>query len=172
MYDSINFENSNYNIVFKDIQYEISIIDPFIELKRYDLVQNIKKEIREIFQKHKLNIDINNILPRFIMVQYKNKSYYVDPIIPYNANDYRQLKKDLYYLSNKKLKNKEIEKLINELDLTNKFNNAVDKLRKYIIVYTNNVSKYKYNIKYNIENNCHNPNFYWSFSILSGKKSS
>tara|TARA_B110000483_G_scaffold156428_1_gene185728 strand:- start:1207 stop:3510 length:2304 start_codon:yes stop_codon:yes gene_type:complete len=147
MYNTINFENSNYNIVFKDIQYEISIIDPFIELKRYQLIQEIKNKIKIIFNNYKLNIDVNNILPRFIMVQYKDKSYYVDPIIPYNPNNYTQLKKDLYYLSNKKLKNNEIDKLINELDLTNKFNNAVDKLRKYIIVYTNNINKYNYNIK-------------------------
>ena len=143
MYDSINFENSNYNIVFKDIQYEISIIDPLIELKRYDLVQNIKKEIREIFQKHKLNIDVNNILPKFIMNQYKNKSYYIDPILPYNATELDQLKKDLYYLSKKKLKNKEIDNLIDELNLKDRFNNGITNLKKYINQYYNNINKHK-----------------------------
>ena len=150
MYDSINFENSNYNIVFKDIQYEISIIDPLIELKRYDLVQNIKKEIREIFQKHKLNIDVNNILPKFIMNQYKNKSYYIDPILPYNATELDQLKKDLYYLSKKKLKNNEIDNLIDELNLKDRFNNGITNLKKYINQYYNNINKHKYKI--NIEN--------------------
>ena len=41
MYNSIIFDNSDYNITFTDIQYEISIINPFIELKRYKLIQEI-----------------------------------------------------------------------------------------------------------------------------------
>ena len=172
MYNTINYENTNYNIVFRDTQYEISIIDPLIELKRYELIQNIKKETREIFNKYKLNIDINNILPKFIMNQYKDKTYYVDPILPYNASNMLQLKKDLYYLSNKKLKDIEVNKLIEEIDLKGKFNNAINKLRKYISDNRNNINKYKINIEN--DNNFYyidfhfekgNENFYNSYRL-------
>lgn len=146
MYNSINYENTNYNITFTDIQYEINIINPLIELKRYNLIQEIKIKINTIFQKYSLDIDVNNILPRFIMVQYKNKSYYVDPILPYNASEYAQLKKDLYIFTNKKLKNNDIDNLIKEIDLTELFNNAIEDLKTYIKLHTNNLALSAYKI--------------------------
>lgn len=152
MYDNINFENSDYKVSFTNIQYDINIIDPVIELKRYVLYQNIKKDVNKILKenkilkKNKINIDVDNILPRFIMNQFKNKSIYIDPIFPYNADDYKQLKGDLYYLSKKKLKNDNITILIYELDLKNKFNNAIINLKAYILEYTSNIENYKYTI--------------------------
>ena len=149
MYNSIIFDNSGYNITFTDIQYEISIINPFIELKRYKLMQEIKEKIMNIFQIHSLDIDVNNIIPRFIMVQYKNKSYYIDPILPYNATDNTQLKKDLYFLSKKKLKNNEIDNLIQEMDLKTLFNNAIEDLKVYINFHKENLTSLEYEL--NIE---------------------
>src|SRR6056300_1030937 len=132
MYNSIEFLNNNYIIDFIDIQYQINIIHPLIELKRYELIQSIKQKIRIIFDKENIHIDVNNILPRFIMLQFKNKNYYIDPILPYQANDYSQLKKDLYYLSNKKLSKEKIENIIKLLNLTKLFNDAIEILRSYI----------------------------------------
>jgi len=131
--NDIQFENKNYNIKFKEISYEINDISPLIELKRYELIQEIKQDIKTILQdNHLQKIDVNNFLPRFIMNQYKNKSTFIDPLLPYNAEYFNQLKEDLYYLSKKKLNKKMIDSLVEKLNLKEKFNEAIIKLKNYI----------------------------------------
>ena len=131
----ISFQNEFYNFEYINITYEINQISILLEIKRNELIQNIKKECKKFFEQNKLIIDVNNILPRWIMLNIKNKdneTYLVDPLLPYNASDNSQIKKDIYYFLNKSLSEKKIDKLIKDLNLTQKFNNAVDELRLFI----------------------------------------
>jgi hypothetical protein len=151
----VKYEESDYIFYNNSISYEINEISPLLEIYRYKLIKNIKEECRKYFIINKINIDINNILPRWIMLQFKDKNYYIDPLLPYNANDYGQFKKDLYYLSNKKISLKSAEKIIKELNLTNKFNNSIIELRDYIKSDKYNKSNYKIN-NFDLNNNIYN----------------
>ena len=60
------------------ISYEINEISILLELKRYELIQEIKKESLNFFNERELKIDINNIVPRWIMLNLpKHKN--IDP---------------------------------------------------------------------------------------------
>ena len=157
-----SFQSKNYIVNFQPISYEINIVNPMVELKRYDLVSQIKDSIRKIFQKHKLNIDVNNILPRFIMNQFVKKSYFIDSLLPYNASEFAQLHEDLYFLSNKKLNSKKINALIKELDLKNKFNEAIKELKHFINIYIKIKNK---SVDYRVEENEDEVNYYFKLII-------
>ena len=159
----IKYENPDYIFYNIHISYEINQISPLIELYRYKLIKYIKDECKKFFMIKNINIDINNLLPRWIMLQFKDKHYYVDPLLPYNGDDNSQFRKDLYYLSNKKISLKNADQIINELNLKDKFNNAINQLREYIksdyyISYNNNIiinfdkNNNYYNIKLIINN--------------------
>jgi hypothetical protein len=131
----VSFQNEYYNFNYININYEIHQISILLELKRNELIKNIKKECVKFFEQNKLNIDVNNILPRWIMLNIKNKeneTYLIDPLLPYNASDFTQLKKDIYYFLDKTLSEKKIDKIIKELNLTEKFNKAIEELRIFI----------------------------------------
>jgi len=168
----IKYENSDYIFYNINISYEINQISPLIELYRYKLIKCIKDECKKYFYTKNINIDINNILPRWIMLQFKDKCYYVDPLLPYNGNDNSQLKKDLYYLSNKRVSLKNADKIINELNLKDKFNNAINQLREFIksdyyINQNNNIiiDFEKINNNYNILLNINNDIFHYKLNI-------
>lgn len=156
------FQNKNYSIFFQPISYEINIVNPMVELKRFDIVSKIKENIGIIFQKHKLNIDVNKILPRFIMNQFVKKSYFVDSLLPYNASEFTQLHEDLYFLSNKKLNSKKIESLIKELDLKNKFNEAIKELKQFI---NDHIKIKNKSVDYRVEENEDNVHYYFKLII-------
>ena len=63
------------------INYEINEISVLLELKRYELVHQIKKECSIFFNIHNLNIDVNNIIPRWIMLNLP-KIKNIDPLLP------------------------------------------------------------------------------------------
>ena len=113
------------------ISYEINEISILLELKRYELIQEIKKESLNFFNERELKIDINNIVPRWIMLNLpKHKN--IDPLLPHNGTNNIQLRKDLYFFLDKKYNYSFIDNLIKELNLTEKFNNAIDNLKKFI----------------------------------------
>lgn len=112
------------------IIYEIQYISPILELKRYQLINKIKDDCKIILKPY--NIDINNILPRWIFLQFSNGNKFIDPLFPYNGQINTQLKKDLYYLSKKQFDENKINSVVAELDFTNKFNLAIDELKKFI----------------------------------------
>ena len=72
----IKYSDDEYIFYFKKIKFEIDEISPIIELYRQKLIQNIKKDCKKYFKQKKLNIDIHKILPRWIMLQYKNESFF------------------------------------------------------------------------------------------------
>ncbi len=136
---NIKYKNTDYRFNYKYIDYEINQISVKLELKRYQLMNKIKDELNIILQDI-LPININNILPRWIMLQFRNKIYYIDPIFPYNGDDNSQLKKDLLFFSNNQIN---VDEIINKLNFTQKCNNCIDELRNYI--------KSDYNIKIKID---------------------
>ena len=113
------------------INYEINEISVLLELKRYELVHQIKKECSIFFNIHNLNIDVNNIIPRWIMLNLP-KIKNIDPLLPYNGSNNIQLRKDLYFFLDKKYNYTFIDNIIKELNLTEKFNNAIEDLKKFI----------------------------------------
>jgi len=121
------------NYIFKsdNLYYKINEISVLLELKRYYLIQEIKKECIDFFEAKQLNINVSNIIPRWIMLNLPNIKN-SDPILPYNAINNSQLKKDLYYFLDKKYSYAQIDSIIQELDLTGKFNNAVKNLQNFI----------------------------------------
>jgi len=156
------FQNNNYSIYYQPISYEINIVNPIVELKRYDLVFQIKENMRKIFQKHRLDIDVNNILPRFIMNQFVKKSYFIDSLLPYNASEFTQLHEDLYFLSNKKLNSKKIKALMKELDLKNKFNEAIKELKQFI---NDHIKIKNKSVDHRVEENEDDENYYFKLII-------
>ena len=150
MDNSISYIDDNYIFDYQNISYEINQVSPLLELKRFSIMQQIKENCKNYLNSKKLyNIDINNILPRWIMLQFKDKNYYVDPIFPFNGIDNTQLKKDIFIFTDKKLTDKEIDLIIVELDFKNKFNIAIDHLRDFIKsdFYINNYNSIDINIK-------------------------
>jgi hypothetical protein len=165
----IKYEDPNYIFYSMKINYEINIISPLIELYRLKLIKKIKEECKTFFFKKKINIDINNILPRWIMLQFKDKGFYIDPLLPFNAEDNSQLKKDLHFLSNKKISFKMAEQIIFELNLKSKFNNAIIELKDYInsdIFIKNNNN---YNINLEKTDNIYNISFILNNEIINYK---
>jgi|LakMenE18May11ns_1017448.scaffolds.fasta_scaffold9955141_4 hypothetical protein len=106
----------------------------FLEIQRYKEIKKIKKETEMTLKNHinanaAPNIDINSLLPKWFMLQYAYGAEQKDPIIPYNANKYNQLKIDLKNLYNI---NYTLE-LHNKINLTQKCNLAINNLNNNII---------------------------------------
>jgi hypothetical protein len=124
---------NDYFFYNKKIIYEINEINILLELKRYLLIKNIKKELISYFIENNLNPKIvNNILPRWIMLQIGNKNKLIDPLLPYNGNNNEQLVKDLYYLTDKVLSIEKINNIIYNLNLKKKFNNSIHDLKNFM----------------------------------------
>ena len=131
--NTISVYEDKYNrFEYKPIQYEIEEISPILELYRYELIQQIKKECTEYLLSNNIKIDINNIFPRWMMLQFHDSIYYIDPIIPWNGKNNSQLQKDLYYLSHQKISLNKANEIINELQLNKKCNKAIRKIRKWM----------------------------------------
>ena len=124
---------NDYLFFNKKIIYEINEVNILLELKRFLLIKNIKKESAHFFIQHNFNPKIlNNILPRWIMLQLSNKTELVDPLLPFNGNNNIQLIKDLYYLTDKKLSYETINDTINKLNLKKKFNDSIINIKHFI----------------------------------------
>ena len=138
------------------LNYEINEISVLLELNRDELVQQIKKECSIFLNERNLDVDVNNIIPRWIMLNLP-KIKNIDPLLPYNGTNNSQLRKDLYFFLDKKYNYTFIDNIIKELNLTLKFNNAIEDLKKFINsnFYKNN----KDNILINIE--LKDDNFYY-----------
>ena len=133
MESRITCETEHYTFSYTNITYEINQISPLLELKRYKLITDIKESCEAFFKEKKIpTVNVDNVIPRWMMLQFKNSPYYVDPLLPYNASDNSQLIVDIHNLTEKKVSYEEAQVLVIELNLTEKFNNAVNELRNYI----------------------------------------
>ena len=133
------YMDKKYIYTHKKVYYEISQVSVLLELKRYSLIKDIKDLCRQYLEKRELSkIDINNILPRWIMLQFGNpdRTHYVDPILPYDGSDNTQLKKDIRVLAASnydiQLSVRQVHTIVKNLDLTNRFNKAIDVLQEFI----------------------------------------
>lgn len=110
-------------------KYDINVQSPGIELCRYKLMNEIISDVKKILNKHNIKIDV---LARWI---FSNSAHRVDPIFPFDGINNVQLIKDISNL------NKDAAGIIKELNLTERFNNAIMELRN--IYPTINENKYK-----------------------------
>jgi phosphorylated CTD-interacting factor 1 len=164
MEDKFLFKDNYYEFLYRNVTYEINQISPLLELKRYQLLQEIKKEINEYLRSKHINIDVNNLLPRWIMLQFNDKIYYPDPLFPYNGNNNSQLIEDIHYLSKKKISLHKASEISIKLDLLSKFNKAIDDLRLFIKsdLYINNFNNLVINTE--LKGN------YYNFTIIFNKQ--
>lgn len=128
----VEYDNKEYTYCYKNIHYELPSTSILLEIKRLDLLNQIKRELKKIVSYNKTFIDIENIFPRWIMTNIGGKKYLVDPLIPYNPDNFDQLKIDIKNLSKRKVNDNEINKILKEFDLKKRCNEAIFKLRKFI----------------------------------------
>ena len=104
---------------------------PLVEIIRHKIVRAIKSYLNNLFKKNNLNVDINNIFPRWLMhsmanIHSKNR---VDPIIPYKYNDYLLIENDLKVLYPRR---SDISKILNDINLEKFCNTKINRLIEYI----------------------------------------
>ena len=135
------------------------------EIKRYKIMKEIKKTIGIIGAKYNIK-QLLDFIPRWMFLQ-KND---VDPIFPHNATNFKQLIKDIKYVS----PNVDINSLLKELNLTEVFNNAIEQLNDDTINFSianQYIIKDNSFIIYNIEviNNDDINNYDHEFDLLTFK---
>jgi len=142
------YKDNNYEFLYEDKIYLINKIDPRLELKREKLLENVFYHFNKIVLKYipekyivgkkSAKVILDQMLSVFIM---DNLDFSEDPVIPTNPINFSNLKENLRVkLSKGKYKsgefNKIIDKIIDELDLKNKFINSM----KLLIIYYKNLS--------------------------------
>ena len=105
-----------------------------IDLVRAKLVYEIMSEIDVILTKNKIRTTAKKLIPVWIMNQSLTKDY----IIPYDASNNDQIAKDIKYfttvggIANSSSISDTVTRILTELDLVNKFNQAFDTLQSII----------------------------------------
>ena len=98
-----HYKNKKYKFDYisaKD-QYEIKEISPLLEMKRFKIVNYLKKKINNYFVKNNIKVDVINILARWLMTNISLAELKVDPLIPIYPSYYDQIIKDINILSKK-----------------------------------------------------------------------
>jgi hypothetical protein len=140
--------SDNYNFTCDNLYYKINEISILLELKRFQLIKEIKKECIDFFTSRQYLISAVDIIPRWMMLNLPNTKN-SDPLLPFNGLNNTQLKKDLYYFLDQKYTYAQIDTIINELNLTEKFNNAIQKLQFFLksTFYKNNKNNITVDLK-------------------------
>lgn len=102
-----------------------------IDLIRSKLVNEIMQEIDYILTKNKIRSTAKKLIPVWIMNQSLDKDF----IIPYNASNNDQITKDIKYfvtMNGSTDISETVNKILNELDLVNRFNKTFDTLQSII----------------------------------------
>jgi hypothetical protein len=119
------------------IVYDIDFISPALEIERLALMQSLVLECKDALGHIHKNIDFENILPRWIMLQFGAGTRFADPVFPVetHAHTYNntQLAKDLLFFSKHKILPGEVDRLIQyPLDLASRCFARVQHLRAFI----------------------------------------
>jgi hypothetical protein len=140
--DRVNVDEVPYTYEREYMNYELNQVSPLLELKRYELMQKMHRECQDIINSLGLKIDIVNIIPRWIMLQFANGTYFVDPIFPHDGDNNSQLIKDIVILApSNKRPTLNIPDIIVALDLKERCNKCINELRDFISTdyYINNI---------------------------------
>ena len=123
---------NGYEYNYKRTIYELPSNTVLLEVKRLILINNIKRQLKQIAWNTRIHLDIENVFPRWIMTNIGYQEYLVDPLIPYNATEYTQLKKDIKVLSKKRMTDQDVTDILKQFNLTQRCNQAIIELRQFI----------------------------------------
>jgi hypothetical protein len=161
MYKSNKYTDNDYEYEYLDIQYEISDINPLIEIKRSDIftdmqnifVSTVLKYVSPSVFEHKgrpATHKLDAIFSSWFFIQYGRRYRELDPVIPFSSTKnyyYKQLKNDIHnaLLEKNTTDNKVSNKVIHKLkkNLYPFVQNKMEDLRAYLKspFYTNNKNK-------------------------------
>ena len=140
---SFIFKDSNYELEYKVYSCEINKLHPMIEIKRFEILNNIKNKLYQLLT---LNIDTNNIrdntknlkqlsnefIIRFIFLGISENKNKIDPLFPSNFKNYVQIRKDINNLIIKDDNQIITERILEQLNLQNLFNKAALEMKKFV----------------------------------------
>lgn len=160
----VAFKDSNYELEYKIFNCEIKKMHPAIEIKRFQIMNEIKNKFYQMLIQNIDNENLrdntknlkqlsNEFLIRFIFLGISENKNSIDPLFPYKFNNYSQIKKDINNIIISQ--NNEITNLILEkLDLCSTFNKSINEIKKFVKKNTFEIpffkvsSYFKNNIKY------------------------
>ena len=138
----VAFKDSNYELEYKIFNCEIKKMHPEIEIKRFQIMNDIKNNFYQLLIEHIDNDNLrdntknlkqlsNEFLIRFIFLGISENKNSIDPLFPYKFNNYTQIKKDINNIIINQ--NNEITNLIlDKLDLCSTFNKATNEIKKFV----------------------------------------
>ena len=112
--------------------FSIKVFNPFKKgVYPLEIILKIKDETQYILNQYKYYKNPKKIVTNWIIEQFKEgKKYYIDPLLPYESQDNIQL--IINIVQDRIIKKERIDDFIKDLDFTNKFTKAVDKIRQFI----------------------------------------
>lgn len=131
--NNVELQKSMYEYDTKSVCYEIDHISPALEMERRRLMLRLKKECQNILDIECIKINISNILPRWIMLQFSEGDSFIDPLFPYNGIMNTQLERDLIILSKGVLNKNNINIFMHKLTLSERCSCIVDELKEFIL---------------------------------------
>jgi hypothetical protein len=134
--------NKNYHFTYIDIKYDNSVLSSNIELYRWQQLKLLKQHIKNIFIKYQLtpykkNLDVNidNLIARLLFENFSNNkiTYLQDGLFNISRNS-TSLNNDLkttFTINKQPITNDICQKIISEIDINNKINNILSKIKLF-----------------------------------------
>lgn len=111
--------------------YELNQPSLLMEMKRSELMQELKRECQKIIDEVCPCVKIGNILPRWIMLQFNQGVHFVDPVFPYNGVINSQIMQDFIILGKGAINRGNIDTFINKLALGERCTRIAREIRDY-----------------------------------------
>jgi hypothetical protein len=138
-----SFVDSNYDFEYKIFPCEIKKLHPSIEIKRFQLLNQIKNNF---FQLINDNIESNNLrsntknlkqlsnefIIRYLFLGISENKNTIDPLFSYKYKNYIQIKKDISNIILNDPDNLILDNIINNLNLNVEFNKSINEVKKFI----------------------------------------
>jgi len=148
------FKDNNYELEYKIFNCDIKKMHPEIEIKRFQIINNIKNKLYQLLIN---NIDNDNIrdntknlkqlsnefIIRFIFLGISENKNTVDPLFPFKFNNYVQIEKDINNIIINNNNQEITNKILNELNLYNTFNKGIIEIKKFIKKNTFEIPEFK-----------------------------
>ena len=137
------YKDQNYELEYKVYSCEIKKLHPEIEIKRFEIINNIKNTFHQLLVSNIKNDNIrdntknlkqlsNEFIIRYIFLGISENKNKIDPLFPFNFRNYTQIRKDIKNLIIKDDNDIITNKIIEELDLQNLFNKASIEVKKFV----------------------------------------